>query len=1041
MRQCAAPSHGMITISSRMLTVLALVLAVQGWDAVASTTLGFTTPGTTPTLYPNGLMRRIGKANNKALVAVSTTNPTYQSGEDQVLCVAVDPVGNCVYAGTDSLDGYPSIIKYSIALASAPPVRVGRLNGDTNATLATASDDRYIAAAVYNAVDPADSFAIFCSNNSSNVIKIKLSDFTVASVFVLGEDAINCAALDAANHILYCGTATDPGKVFKLDVGTTAADLVTLVGSVLTLSVGESYPATLVLNGGYLFASTDTTPGIIVKIRLSDFTRLGALPLTRVTGEDYPDSGVVDGTNGFLYYGTSTVPGMICKVAVGAADALPTEAVNPLILQKTPTNGIPDGLDELQAAVIDPVGGYAYFGTAGLSDPAWVVKIALKTSDTDPNPAFVGVLALNLGETGLVCAARDPADPASAAAYGYFGTSPQTGGALVKVSLSAFGTIRGTKQTLPVNATISSVSLYTHAAGAHVRLAIYDSNTPIKGRVWASTPLATNANGLVTADLTATPLLLGKGTYWLCWQMDTSVPVASRATGGANTGMFFLGRYADGLPTKIDKAPVILTNDKWIESAQYDAATISLELTGSNTPAVAGQSRVFHVRALDNASPTPNVVTSYRGRVYFKFLGGAARAYQTVPAAGIVPYYMTVDDAGQKDFTINFLGAGQLTLTATDGTVIGTPPAISQMTLTVLKITTVLTKIMTVGQDLDLTIAAAGGPSTTFSGYDAVALAPDTLAAHGITILNTSTGRLQSDPVTHVTTPGSVLILLTAHSVGSGDVTGILNLLIRKAPGTPNHVPTFASPLPTIDSPIVAGADNCQFRSTANVDSDGDILTTTWSFGDASFAYTATGTHSYMVPKEYVASVTLSDGQNLGRRVLPVSVAPPQCGGLTPTIALTVFSGVLNFVTVNADSVAMTGFLPVTKGATWAGKVVRVTVGTFSKQFSLGTTGNGTQIGCSFVLVLPASVKPPNAPGFPQSVVKFTCSMARQNMADAWNASAPELVNQTIPAPGIRTTLPVTIVYDVAGTPVTYTTTINVTYSCTEGRAGVVRRY
>lgn len=60
-------------------------------------------------------------------------------------------------------------------------------------------------------------------------------------------------------------------------------------------------------NGEYAYFGTYTTPGIIVKIRLSDFTRVGNLTLN--PGENEITSAVIDPGGQFAYFGTSTSPG------------------------------------------------------------------------------------------------------------------------------------------------------------------------------------------------------------------------------------------------------------------------------------------------------------------------------------------------------------------------------------------------------------------------------------------------------------------------------------------------------------------------------------------------------------------------------------------------------------------------------------------------------------------------------------------------------------------------------------------------------------
>src|SRR2546428_7771099 len=75
---------------------------------------------------------------------------------------------------------------------------------------------------------------------------------------------------------------------------------------------GFSPAAAVDLAAGFAYFGTETSPGIVVKVRLADFTRVGALTLN--PGEDLLSSAVIDSTGGYAYFGTDTFPGIIVKV-------------------------------------------------------------------------------------------------------------------------------------------------------------------------------------------------------------------------------------------------------------------------------------------------------------------------------------------------------------------------------------------------------------------------------------------------------------------------------------------------------------------------------------------------------------------------------------------------------------------------------------------------------------------------------------------------------------------------------------------------------
>ena len=67
---------------------------------------------------------------------------------------------------------------------------------------------------------------------------------------------------------------------------------------------------------GFAYYVVFAHPMEIVKVRLSDFTRVGTLTLN--PNEDYPNSAVIDAANGFAYFGVNdgnlSDPGIIVKV-------------------------------------------------------------------------------------------------------------------------------------------------------------------------------------------------------------------------------------------------------------------------------------------------------------------------------------------------------------------------------------------------------------------------------------------------------------------------------------------------------------------------------------------------------------------------------------------------------------------------------------------------------------------------------------------------------------------------------------------------------
>jgi hypothetical protein len=118
--------------------------------------------------------------------------------------------------------------------------------------------------------------------------------------------------------------------------------------------------------------------------------RVGAAPLDPAT-EGGIGSAVIDSAHGYAYFGTyspSVVPAKVVKVALGAGSSAPAR-VTALTLDA--------GDRELCTGVIDPLGGYAFFGTDH-THPAKVFKIALGAGASPP--VKVGELQLAAGSLG-----------------------------------------------------------------------------------------------------------------------------------------------------------------------------------------------------------------------------------------------------------------------------------------------------------------------------------------------------------------------------------------------------------------------------------------------------------------------------------------------------------------------------------------------------------------------------------------------------------------------------------------------------------------
>jgi hypothetical protein len=211
-----------------------------------------------------------------------------------------------------------------------------------------------------------------------------------------GEDVLRSAVIDPAGRYAYFATDASPSRVLKLDLET-----FTRVGAI-ELPDGPLWTAVIDPAGRYAYFGGRWR---VVKIDLQSFTRVDALRIPDVS------SAVMDPAGRYAYFGTDTAPGQVVKI-----DLRTFTRVGAITLRT--------GENRMATAVIDPAGRYAYFGTVGVrwKEPARIVKVDLAsfsragaialTRHVDPEGD------LNLLESSVGAAVIDPAGR-----YAYFGTN------------------------------------------------------------------------------------------------------------------------------------------------------------------------------------------------------------------------------------------------------------------------------------------------------------------------------------------------------------------------------------------------------------------------------------------------------------------------------------------------------------------------------------------------------------------------------------------------------------------------------------------
>jgi len=320
---------------------------------------------------------------------------TFASGETSPVSAVIDPSAGFLYFGTRDSPG--KVVKIDLTSFT----RVGSLTLN--------SYENWLTSAV---IDTAGGYAYFgTQTNDPRVIKVDLSTFTRDSgtqySFTNGR-YFYAGAIDTGSGFAYFSggttTASGPAVVSKIRL----SDLVRTDG--LTLSQGENLPSTAVLDDQQGFAYFGCK-GRIVKVRLSDFSRVGAATFDPSPYASGPTCSVIDIDDGFAYFGIPSYPGRIYRL-----DLTSFNLSGPLSLSS--------GENSIRSAVIDPGNDAAYFGT--YTSPGRVVKVDLLSFSR------VGAVTMGSGEDRLVAAAIDPVD-----GYACFGTSTSPA-RMVKVGLDPF---------------------------------------------------------------------------------------------------------------------------------------------------------------------------------------------------------------------------------------------------------------------------------------------------------------------------------------------------------------------------------------------------------------------------------------------------------------------------------------------------------------------------------------------------------------------------------------------------------------------------
>jgi len=272
-----------------------------------------------------------------------------------------------------------------------------------------------------SAIDSVHGFAYFAVSTTPipAIVKIRLSDLARVDTFPLNSSRIppSTIIIDPVNAFAYFDANYDPAVIVKAEL----SDFKLV--ETLKLNKGEDFVTTGVIdyaNGfGYFGAASWTTNETsIVKVMLSDFTRVGALTMPASSGYFSPTSSIIDDASGFAYFGTANKPTKVLKIRLSNLSLVDT-----LIIDENGTGAKP--------AVIDSAHGFAYFGTMASNK---IVRIRLSDFVVD------GTLPLR-SDMAFIHSSAAVMDTING--FVYFGT----GNYILKVGADAFSRISSTTRT------------------------------------------------------------------------------------------------------------------------------------------------------------------------------------------------------------------------------------------------------------------------------------------------------------------------------------------------------------------------------------------------------------------------------------------------------------------------------------------------------------------------------------------------------------------------------------------------------------------
>ena len=446
-------------------------------------------------------------------------------------------------------------------------------------------------------------------------------------------------------------------------------------------------------------------------------------------------------------------------------------------------------------------------------------------------------------------------------------------------------------------------------------------------------------------------------------------------------------------------------------SAAYTAFYSTGGIVGSSTATNYTNDHGF-IAQLSTASAVPAITNSLvaTGTVgaTFTYAITASNSPTNFNATGLPSGLSVNTSTGAISGTPTTAESSSVTLSATNaggtGTATLTITISSASTATAPTITSALTASSAKGSTFTYTITATGSQPITFS-------ATGLPAGLGFT----------TDTISGVPTVSGQTSIVLAATNAAGAVSKTLVLTITSTSGGTNNAPAFSS-LPTASpNPGVTGA-SITFNATAT-DSDGDLLSYTWNFGDGSANVGASVTHTYTTAGVFSASVIASDGIASDTRTITVAVNSSGGDG-TGEFSVLKASIKFNFLSTGKDSITLSGTILVDQGFSSSNKTFMVSIGDHDSTFTLDSHGKGASGFSSIKL----SIKSGSTFG------KFIFSTKKSTLFS--DLEDLGFINDDVAKPGEQIDVPVIMSLDGVG----YLDTPTLTYTAKKGKTGSAKQ-